>query len=102
MKIKPGMTLNFKKGFKIRAFRQRLEDPIVYFDMQILSGKSVIVLARCRKRFRWHTSPDAGLAREHNQVSAQLTIWSCLSGGKQVWITNLDRLGDIYTASSSA
>ena len=95
--IKPGMTLQIKKGYYIRAFMQQQPDSGVFYDVQTISTKSLIVLASVEAPFKYvnfkrvsdEITHRASLADPHH------SIWACLADGKQIWVTNLEKMVDV-------
>jgi len=89
--IEPGATMVLKPGFNVQAFYDRIIDnnEFVYCQPGPLSSDKFIIIKHIANGFL-HKTTRISIAT-FNAIS----LWSCLSGGKEVWVSNLEWLDGI-------
>lgn len=86
--IKQGSVLTIVPGFDIEAYWRRKErdGTYVYSDHRPLECDTLIVMQKIADGYLLERGSHV------YPIGESVSLWTCLSAGKEVWITNLDHL----------
>ena len=95
--MQQGMTIKLNDEYPVQAFTEVewLNDERVFKSAKTLDDATVVIIGKVDTPFKYIKQERYG-KKERKVVVAEPphTLWSCLQGGKEIFIANLDMLLD--------